>query len=115
MGCPEAQLTASWRNALSSSEDVSTSLTDVFSGRFARGIGNSFMRQMADVNDLPPFPVLNSLTVLLRSEARRRDDAGYQSLWAGQAAKLIRRMPAKELVEALVREMKESVAEMAGV
>lgn len=107
MGCPEAGLTASWREALLKSSDTDTSLTDVFSGRLARGINNRFMSEMVTVkNSIPPFPIQNSLTSALRTEAKRRDDSQYQSLWAGQAARLMRRLPAKELMHALINELK---------
>jgi len=110
MGCPEAGLTNSWREALYRSSDIETSLTNVFSGRYARGIQNRFMADMDSVKgNLPPFPVLNSLTSPLRSEAKRRDDAAYQSLWAGQAAKLTRRLPARELMKTLVGEAETAV------
>jgi nitronate monooxygenase len=113
MGCPETALTASWRKALVNSDDVSTSLTKTFSGRFARGIQNRFMDEMEAVKEnLPPFPIQNTLTRALRSEAKRRDDAGYQSLWSGQAARLIRSLPAEKLMQSLVEEMRAAVEEV---
>lgn len=106
MGCPEAGVTGSWRRALRESADVDTALTNVFSGRMARGIRNVFMTEMAGVEeDVPPFPLQNALTGPLRREAKKRDDAGHQSLWAGQAARLVRFLPAAELVRVLVAEM----------
>ena len=106
MGCPEAGVTESWRRALRESADVDTALTKVFSGRMARGIGNEFMQEMAGVEeDVPDFPWQNALTGPLRREAKKRDDAGHQSLWAGQAARLVRFLPAAELVRVLVAEM----------
>lgn len=106
MGCPEAGLTDSWRDALLQSADTDTTLTGVFSGRLARGISNRFMAEMLTVrNNVPPFPIQNSLTGPLRAEAKRRGDSQYQSLWAGQAAKFTRRMPAATLIETLADEV----------
>lgn len=105
MGCPEAGLTTSWRAALAQSADTGTTLTRVFSGRAARGIRNRFIEQMESVrNDVPPFPIQNALTAPLRADAKKRDDPDYQSLWAGQAARMTRDIPAADLVNALVVE-----------
>jgi len=113
MGCPEAQLPESWRQALFHSSDTDTSLTHVFSGRHARGIGNHFMKEMNDVyTHIPPFPFQNALTGPLRAEAKRRDDAQYQSLWAGQTARLTRRLPVAQLMQAFVKEIESAAHQM---
>jgi nitronate monooxygenase len=59
-----------------------TVLTRAFSGRYARGIRNDFIRATEDAPTLP-FPVQNALTTPLRQAAIGRDDGEHQSLWAG--------------------------------
>ena len=52
--------------------DDPTRLTRAFSGRYARGIENRFMREMRAVeDDVPAYPVQNRLTQPLRAAAAR--------------------------------------------
>lgn len=84
-----------------------TRLTRSFSGRYARGIENRFMREMAAVeNQVPPYPVQNALTGSIRAEAARRGNPDYMSLWAGTGFARARPMPAGRLVALLAQELK---------
>ncbi|MBB3222412.1 NAD(P)H-dependent flavin oxidoreductase [Pseudoduganella umbonata] len=83
-----------------------TRLTRAFSGRYARGLVNRFMQQMAEVEDqLPPYPVQNALTGPIRFEAAKRGDTEYMSLWCGTGVGRVRRTGAARLVNALIAEM----------
>ena len=85
----------------------STRLTRSFSGRYARGIENRFMREMAAVESrVPPYPVQNALTGSIRAEAAKRGDTEYMSLWAGTGFARARPMPAGRLVALLAQELK---------
>ncbi|WP_239328957.1 nitronate monooxygenase [Paenibacillus sp. ACRRX] len=79
-----------YQQALLSSNEESTVMTNVFSGRPARGISNAFIRSMelSEVKPLP-FPSQNTLTNELRCAAAAQDDADYMSLWAGQGTRLL--------------------------
>ena len=51
-----------------------TRLTRSFSGRYARGIDNGFMRQMEGVEaQVPPYPVQNALTGSIRAAAAAKE------------------------------------------
>lgn len=77
------------RQAIRDAADDPTGLTRAFSGRYARGLENRFMREMRAVEDeLPAYPVQNRLTQSLRAAAEKAGDIGLMSLWAGQAVKL---------------------------
>jgi nitronate monooxygenase len=96
---PEAQTSAPWRRAIAQAKDDPTRLTRAFSGRFARGIENRYMREMRPIErDLPPYPVTNRLTTALRAKALAADDPELMSNWAGQAVKLAREGSAGELI-----------------
>ena len=70
---------------------LATRLTRVFSGRYARGIENGFMRDMHAVEaEIPAYPVQNALTQELRAAAAKAGDAEALSLWAGQSVALAR-------------------------
>jgi len=104
--CPEAQTSPLHRAALASDRASHTALTNVFTGRPARGIVNRAMRQLGDGATClsaraPAFPLAGWAMAALRSAA---EDAGLDDcspLWAGQAAPLCVPLPAAELTRSL--------------
>ena len=110
MRCPEAGTSAPWREALRSAKDDQTRVSRVYSGKHARGLVNEFMRQLTPhLDEIPPYPVQNALTVPIRRAAAKQNRPEFFSLWAGQAASLGRELPATELIDALVRETKAAL------
>lgn len=107
--CPEAGTSALHRTALQSEAAQHTALTNVFTGRPARGIVNRAMRMLGAEGSsggcispqAPAFPLAATHLTPLRAwaEAQGRDD--FTPLWAGQAASLARAMPAADLTRAL--------------
>ncbi len=107
--CPEARTSALHRAALQSDAAAHTALTNVFTGRPARGIVNRAMRALGAAGNsggcissqAPAFPLATTHLAPLRAwaEAQGRDD--FTPLWAGQAASLACAMPAAELTLAL--------------
>lgn len=84
-----------------------TRQTRSFSGRYARGIENDFMRMMEAVeSQVPAYPVQNALTGSIRAEAAKRGDSEMMSMWAGTEFARARAMPAGQLVRTLVDEMR---------
>jgi len=76
----------------------------------ARGIVNRFMSEMAPhAPTLPPYPVMNALTRDIRSKASATQRAEFLSMWAGQGAEFARNLPASQLVEQLVAEVRSCV------
>ena len=107
----EAAVSKPWRRAVETAGDESTRLTRAFTGRFARGIENRFMRELRQVeNEVPAYPVQNRLTQALRAAAAKADEPEMISLWAGQAVGLAQPGEAGELVKAWWREAKEASA-----
>jgi nitronate monooxygenase len=100
--CPEAKLSALHRQALAEANDASTALTNIFTGRPARGIVNRVMREVGPISaDAPQFPLAAGAMGALRTaaEAKGRDD--FSPLWSGQAAALGSPMGAAELTQKL--------------
>ena len=95
----EAVTSAPWRRAVTGVGDEPTRLTRAFTGRYARGIENRFMRLMHGVqDDVPAYPVQNRLTQPLRDAATQADDPEMISLWAGQGVTLARAGRAADMV-----------------
>ncbi|NUL47352.1 2-nitropropane dioxygenase [Cellulosimicrobium funkei] len=73
-----------------------TALTRAFSGRWARGLENRFMREHTDAP--AAYPEVNALTQPLRAAATAAGDAEAVSLWAGLGAARTRVAPAVEIL-----------------
>ncbi|HWF10346.1 MAG TPA: nitronate monooxygenase [Bryobacteraceae bacterium] len=100
--CPEATTSPVHRAALKSPAAAATAITNLFSGRPARGIVNRLMREMGPMSDLPPaFPVASAAVAPLRAAAESRGDGGFSPLWCGENASGCREVPAAELLRAL--------------
>lgn len=107
---PEAITSPPWRRAIAEAADDPTRLTRAFSGRYARGIENQFMRELRGAErELPAYPIQNALTQPLRAAAARAGNAELLSLWAGQGVRKARAMGAAELVQTLWAETQEAV------
>lgn len=101
----EASIHPAYKARLLSGEGT-TRLTRSFSGRYARGIENGFMRQMAAVEaQVPPYPIQNALTGSIRAAAAKSGDTELMSMWAGTGFARARPMPAGRLIELLASEM----------
>jgi nitronate monooxygenase len=101
MACPEAGTPTVHREALATA--TQTVVTRAFSGRAARGIRN----RMTDAFEhlaAAGFPQQQRLTAELRTAAIAAKRTDLMQLWAGQAAPLVRAMPAAELVRMLATE-----------
>ena len=104
MLCPEATTSALHRAALKSDAAAFTALTNVFTGRPARGIVNRLMREAGPISRVAPaFPLAASAVLPLRTNAEARGSADFSSLWAGQNVSGCREMPAAELTRLLAR------------
>lgn len=87
-----------------------TRLTRAFTGRWARGLENRFIVQMAlKESGILPFPAQNVFTQDIRRKAAEKGASEYLSLWAGQGVGLIRSMKAEALVKTLRDETEEAL------
>jgi len=85
--CPEATTTAVHRAALATEAARHTALTNLFSGRPARGIVNRLMRELGPLrNDVPAFPHAGGALAPLRAKAESLGSGDFSPLWAGQNA-----------------------------
>ena len=100
----EATTSALHRAALKSPAAQHTALTNVFSGRPARGIVNRVMRDLGPLCDqAPAFPLATAGMALLRSAAESRQSTDFTPLWSGQNASTARHASAVYITRDLVR------------
>jgi len=113
--CPEAKTSRAYRQALRSVKDNETVLTNVFTGRPARGIVNRLVREVGPMSDVAPdFPLAAAALAPSRSKSEMAGSAAFSPLWAGQAARLSRELPAAELTRRLAAETLETLRLLRG-
>jgi len=106
--CPEAKISGPHRAALKTARDDGTALTNLMTGRPARGIVNRVMREVGPMSDVAPdFPLAAGALAPLRAKAEAQGSGDFSPLWAGQAASLGRALPAGELTKTLAAEALE--------
>jgi nitronate monooxygenase len=111
LSTPQSTISAIHRAALRSARDDSTRLTNLFTGRPARGILNRFMHEHGPMNDLAPqFPLAAGTIAPLRAFHEKRGSGDYSPLWAGQAVALAREEDAGQLTGRLWSEAKAALA-----
>jgi nitronate monooxygenase len=103
--CPEAAVAPLHRQALRDARDDATALTNLFTGRPARGLVNRLMREVGPLStDAPAFPLAGGALAPLKAAAEAKGSADFTSLWSGQSAALGREMPAGTLTKHLAQE-----------
>ena len=113
--CPEATTSALHRAALKRETARHTALTNVFSGRPARGIVNRIIREVGPINDsAPAFPLAAAAIAPLRAKAESGGADGFSALWCGQNASGCKEVPAAELTRALAAEVSRHAGHSAG-
>jgi len=100
--CPESNVSPLYRQTLAQTTDNATALTNLFSGRPARGIVNRYLLESGPMSEgAPPFPHAATLVAPLRAASEKAGSVDYMQLWAGQAAALATAMPAGEFTRRL--------------
>jgi len=100
--CPEATISAVHRAALKGEAARHTALTNLFTGRPARGIVNRVVRELGPISSAPPaFPLATSAIAPLRAKAEAMGSGDFTPLWSGQNATGCREMPAAQLTREL--------------
>jgi nitronate monooxygenase len=100
--CPEATTNAVHRSVLKSKAASHTALTNLFSGRPARGIVNRIMRECGPLrHSLPAFPLAAAAIAPLRAKAESHGSGDFSPLWAGQNSTGCKEIPAAQLTREL--------------
>ncbi|QHP69918.1 nitronate monooxygenase [Bradyrhizobium sp. LCT2] len=113
--CPESKVSAAGRAALAEGRDDSTVITNVMTGRPARGVQNRLMREAGPISpDAPPFPHAATALGPLKAAAEKQGRVDFTNLWAGQAIALGRELPAAELTRDLAKSALARMKALAG-
>ena len=112
VACRESMAPAMYKEALLRSSSSDTTVTDAFTGLYARSIRNTF----ASEYDASGTPVLPSLLQASAADDIYRAAAAlgnpeYYPMWSGQSVGLVNNLPAAaEIVHAIVREAQQALA-----
>ena len=110
--CYEATTSPLHRAALKKSVSQSpsthhTALTNLFTGRPARGIVNRLMRELGPLcGKAPAFPLATGAIAPLRAKAESLGSGDFSPLWSGQNASSCLEIGAAEMTKALVALLK---------
>ena len=102
---PEAKIPAFHRAALKSAAAEETMVTNLFTGRPARGLANRLMREVGPLStEAPHFPYAGGALIPLRAKTEAAGSNDFSNMWAGQAAPLGVELPAGDLTQRLAIE-----------
>jgi nitronate monooxygenase len=100
----ECTTSAVHRKALQSEAARHTALTNLFSGRPARGIVNRVMRELGALSEFPPeFPLATPGIAPLRAKAESLGSGDFSPLWAGQNASDCVAGSAQKITDSLIQ------------
>jgi nitronate monooxygenase len=113
--CPEALTSPVHRRVLADGTVDNTVLTNVFTGRPARGRRNRVIDELGPMApDAPAFPTASAAIAPLRAAAEREGSGDFSPLWSGQAGVMSTDVPAgrltRELVDTALHLMQEAAA-----
>ncbi len=98
--CPESGAPQVHKDALADPSFTDTTVTRAFSGRWARGLTNTFIRKYT-AHAPAAYPEVNQLTQPLRAAASSAKDPQSMGLWAGPEFALATDRPAADVVRGL--------------
>ncbi len=100
--CPEATTTPLHRAALTGPRAAHTVLTNLITGRPARGMRNRLLDELGPLSDAAPdFPLATAALAPLKAAAEKLGRDDFSTLWSGQNATGCRAIPAAQLTREL--------------
>lgn len=98
------------KEAILNSTEEQPVITSAFSGKPARGIQNDFITKMAKhETELPKYPIQNTLTKTIRSEAAKQNRPEWMSLWCGQNPRSSKHLSASKVISDIVSQVDDIV------
>lgn len=105
---PESLASEAWKKMIINPPEENIILTNVFSGRWARGLKNKLSEQIENSGrQVPPFPVQGSLTAPIRMQAQKSGNTDYIVMLRGQTAARIEEAPAATIFQKLIKQTEE--------
>ena len=104
--CPEATTSVVHRAALKSEAAQHTALTNLFTGRPARGIVNRIMKELGSISPaVPAFPLATAAIAPLRAKAEGQGSGDFSPLWSGQNVSGCKEVSAADLTRELAADL----------
>ncbi|MFT7688850.1 MAG: nitronate monooxygenase [Candidatus Azotimanducaceae bacterium] len=104
--CNESKISHLHRGALKSLLASETQLTNLFSGRPARGLKNRLMKECGPISDqVPNFPMAGTATQGLKKIAESKGSVDFSSLWSGTNNHGCREISADEMTKSLSKHL----------
>ena len=105
---PQATTSEIHRMALHAARDDLTRLTNLYTGRPARGLMTRFMREQGPINPAAPaFPLATGAVTPLRTAAEQAGSEDFSPLWSGEAGALAREEDAGAFTTRVWREARQ--------
>lgn len=99
-----------YKEAILNTKEDQLVVTSTFSGKPARGIRNDFITKMEKYEkELPAYPIQNTLTKPIRSEAGKQNRPEWISMWCGQNPRSCKQQSASELVAAIIVQVEQII------
>lgn len=90
---------------------VETAITNIFSGRPARGLVTRVMRELGPMcAAAPEFPTAGAPLGALKKAAEAKGDTAFTSLWSGQSPGYAQEKSAEIIVHSIIKELKKITA-----
>ena len=110
--CPEALTTPVHRGALAGGSVDDTVLTNVLTGRPARGRRNRVIDELGTMAaEAPAFPTAGAALAPLRAAAEAAGAGDFSPLWSGQAGAVTSDVPAGRLTRDLIADARRRLGE----
>jgi nitronate monooxygenase len=111
---PQAKTSPVHRAALAQARDDATRLTNLFSGRPARGLMNRLMHEVGPTSEhAPAFPLAAAAVAPLRAAAEKQGRGDFSPLWSGEAGALAREEDAGDATRRFWREARAAMRGLA--
>lgn len=95
---------------LSSTKPENTIITNIFSGKKARGVLNKMAKEfIMQEEKVELYPIQNSLTKDIRTHASKSKNPEYQSIWCGQGISVLKDQPVSNFINRIISEYNEAL------
>lgn len=92
------------KRSLRSAMEDQVVLTNSFSGRYARGLSNAFIKALDNSEYVLPYPYQNKLTAELRKQAKKAKNIDFVSVWTGNSLPSFSQASTTEILLDLIAE-----------
>ncbi|KAL9657066.1 hypothetical protein ABK040_002692 [Willaertia magna] len=120
--CKESGISKTHKVRLHSAKEEDIITTNTFTGRYAKGLKNQFIREMNEKQQLDKmflplaFPIQHFITKEMRRESGKKGNSEFMNLWSGQGIRLLPKEEesASDIIYTIMREAERVLEEKLG-